>query len=114
MEELLLRIHIEAGALLVVERAESLVVHPGAPQSNVLTNDRHDVRAVADLGDLFLRDQPQVQALINVSEGRDPRSQAPPVKEKAPASLPSTHYYGRRPYRSQIGEVLFWNKIGDP
>src|SRR5262249_18540981 len=94
---------------------QALVVDPAPLERHVVADDLHDVRAIADLGDLVLRDQPQAKALVIFtlwrSEGRDPRGQTSPVKEKAPARRPSTPYYGRGPRASQIGRSLFGNKI---
>src|SRR4029079_4268963 len=74
VEELSHRMDVERGTLLVVERAETLPVGPRAPEADVLTDDLHDVRAVANLGDLVLRNQshvspqpPAIQALVSVA-----------------------------------------------
>ncbi len=56
----LLGVDVEGRALLLMERAQPLVVDAAPTELHVFADDLHDVRAVADLGDLVLRDQPQL------------------------------------------------------
>src|SRR5581483_1924695 len=61
VEELPLRVHVERGALLLVKRTQPFVVDAGPLERNVLADDLHDVRALADLGDLVVRNQTQAK-----------------------------------------------------
>ena len=97
-----------------MERAQPLVVDPGSLERHVLADDLHDVRAVADLGDLVLRDQPQIsysKFLGFWREATDPKGETPPSQGKS-ACLPAEHAILWAADSGESNpEALFWNKI---
>src|SRR5262249_51980717 len=66
VEELLAGADVEARRFLLVEWTQAQVVYPGSPKGHVLTDDRNNIRTIADLRDLAVRNQTQV-ALIRRS-----------------------------------------------
>jgi hypothetical protein len=101
-----------------MEWAKALMIDPAPLERDIFADDLHDVRAVADLGDLVLRDQSQLSYSKFLGfltrqpvEAADPKARPPSVKEKAPACPPSTPYYGRVTGLSQIQKAHFGNNF---
>src|SRR5438105_170960 len=96
-----------------MERAQALVVDPGALQRDVLADDLHDVGAVPDLGDFAFRDQRHVTSFSRrqrkrfAKRGAERRAAGGAVKQKCLPVDGMTGEYGLGPRTSQFGTGPF-------